>query len=105
MDLSCNYSPIPVSNEQRVCCSRPICIVLLVNAICILQHWPEDIEGCLKWFYINTGVNSAVINVSAFHARGPRFESQRLHSSLSLKTSAFVPVASRGFSWNGAGEN
>ena len=51
------------------------------------------------------GVNGAMINVSASHARGPWFEPQRLHSSFSLESSDFVPVAPRGFLWNGTGEN
>ena len=33
-------------------------------------------------------------NASASHARGPRFESRREHSSFSLKSSDFLPVAS-----------
>ena len=43
------------------------------------------------------GVNDAVVYVSASHARGPWFESQRLHSSFSLKSSDFVPVAPGGY--------
>jgi len=43
------------------------------------------------------GVNGAVDNVSASHAKGPCFKPQRLHSSFSLKCLDFVPVASRGW--------
>ena len=39
------------------------------------------------------GVNGAVGNVSASHARGPRFESRREHSSSSSKAPDVVPVA------------
>ena len=42
------------------------------------------------------GVNGAVINVSASLARGPWFKPRRQHSSCSLRSSDFVPVARRG---------
>lgn len=48
---------------------------------------------------------SIVSNVSAFHARSPWFEPHKLHSSFSLEAYHSVPVAPRGFSWNGAGKN
>lgn len=54
--------------------------------------------------YFIIGVNGAEFNVSASHAIGVWFESRWLHSSFSLKSSDFVPVAFGGFPWNEAGE-
>ena len=45
---------------------------------------------------VEIGVNGAVVNVSASHARGPWFESRRLHPYFSLKASEFILEAPRG---------
>ena len=48
--------------------------------------------------------DDGMVIAPAPQARGPRFESRREHSSFSVKSLNFVPVAS-GFLWNGTGGN
>ena len=73
---------------------------------CIICVRVSSSLGSRMWLpNIIIGVEDAVVNVSTSHARGPWFESRRLHSFFILKSSNFVPLAPGKFPWDGAGDN
>ena len=92
----------------KVCSNATVKQTRLVAGCSLLTHQIDRIYAggfiiLYPSYLYDTGVEWR--STSASQARGPRFESRREHSSFSPKSSDFVPVASRGFPWNGAGEN